>query len=149
MSTPLKFVTASLEDMDYLLALRKNTMVEHLKSSGIVYNDEQHKARILDCFDCVHLIYRNDGCVGAIKYHVGDSRIDIMQLQVDPNFQNQGIGGQVVKQIFATHPDVDCYLTVLKFNPAKGLYVRLGFEQYGEDELEFHMRCLGKNDNCA
>lgn len=142
MAVEYEFVLASLSDLDYLLELRKDTMVEHLLSSGVVYNDDQHKSRILDCFDCFHLIKRDGQLVGGIKFHVGIAKLDIMQLQISPKFQNQGIGGQVIKQILAQYPHLDCYLTVLKTNPAKGLYLRLGFEQYNQDELEYHLRLV-------
>ena len=140
MSTALQLLLASANDMDYLLDLRKSTMVEHLAKSGIVYSDEQHRARILEHFDCFYLILLDGVCVGAIKYSTDNNRIKIMQLQIHPDFQNQGIGAQVIRQILVEHAHLDCYLTVLKFNPAKDLYLRLGFIQYGEDELEFHMR---------
>lgn len=142
MRTNYQLVLATQADLDYLLDLRKQTMVEHLLSSGVVYNDSQHMCRILDCFDCFHLIKHDGVLVGGIKFHVGQHRLDIMQLQIAPEFQKQGIGGQVIKQLLAHYPNVDCYLSVLKSNPAKGLYLRLGFEQYDEDDLEFYLRLV-------
>lgn len=142
MAIEYEFILATQADMDYLLDLRKQTMVEHFLSAGVVYNDDQHKFRILDCFDCFYLIKRDGVVVGGVKYHVGKTKIDILQLQISPQFQNQGIGGQVIKLILSAHAHLDCYLTVLKSNPAKGLYLRLGFEQYGEDDLEYHLRLI-------
>lgn len=142
MATKFEFILATHANLDYLLELRKQTMVEHFKNSGVVYNDDQHKFRVLYCFDCFHLIKRDGVVVGGVKFHVGINKIDLMQLQISPEFQNQGIGGQVVKQILADNPLLDCYLTVLKYNPARNLYLRLGFEQYGEDELEYYLKLI-------
>lgn len=104
----------------------------------MVYDDDQHKSRNLDCF---HLIKRDEQLVGGVKFHAGTAKLDIKQLQILLKLQNQDIGRQVIKQILANFPHLDCYLTVLKTNPAKGLHLRLGFEQHGKDELEYHL-CL-------
>lgn len=129
-----------LDDLDYLLELRKLTMVEHLKNSGIFYNDAQHKVRIMDSFDCFYLLYYDNDLVGAIKFYVCDTCVKVMQLQIHPQHQKKGIGKQAFEHLFLRYPHHNFELSVLKFNPAKTLYLRLGFEQYDEDEFEFLMR---------
>ena len=62
-----------------------------------------------------------------------------MQIQIHPDFQGLGFGERVIKQIIDSTKSKLIELTVLKSNPAKGLYKRLGFKVTGEDEYEFHM----------
>ncbi|MGZ4164150.1 MAG: GNAT family N-acetyltransferase [Tumebacillaceae bacterium] len=60
--------------------------------------------------------------------------IDISLLQV---FCNRGIGTQLLRELQAEASEVDkpLRLSVLKTNPAKRLYERLGFTTTGENDL--------------
>ena len=59
-----------------------------------------------------------------------------------PDFQNLGIGSELLRQeaLRAAETGKQLHLKVIKINPAKKLYERLGFEVFAEDEHTFHMR---------
>lgn len=59
-----------------------------------------------------------------------------------PEFQNQGIGSAVIKGVLrdANTEGVPVRLQVLKQNPAKGLYERLGFVIVTETQTHYIMR---------
>ena len=128
-------------DIDYLLQLRKETMSEHLINSGIISNDEDQLLRINYLFDQAKIVMLNNENVGLLKLDEKENRIEIVQIQIDPKFQKKGIGKQIIEAVIknALAQNKELVLSVLKANPAKELYERLGFKIIGEDEFSFMM----------
>ncbi|EKE67904.1 N-acetyltransferase GCN5 [Gallaecimonas xiamenensis 3-C-1] len=137
---PFTFIKATDNDRAYLLSLRKLTMVEHLERSGQFLSEEEHLFRLNDDYDLSHLITHDRQVVGTLKFREGDKQIEILQLQIHPDFQGKGLGQQVLEQVISSANPKDVELTVLKVNRALNLYKRLGFVIYGEDQFEFFMR---------
>ncbi|MCQ8889626.1 GNAT family N-acetyltransferase [Pseudoalteromonas carrageenovora] len=135
-----KFIKAAYSDRGYLLSLRKLTMVEHLENAGLFLTGQQHNERVDEQYDCSHLIQFNGDILGTLKYKIWGSHIEIMQLQIHPNHQNKGYGRGVIEQVIKTAKLKPIKLTVLKNNPAKALYTRLGFKITEEDNYEYHMQ---------
>jgi ribosomal protein S18 acetylase RimI-like enzyme len=138
--THYSLMQASEADFDTLLKLRLMTMPVHLEKAGLFLSQQEHKARVNEDYACSYLIRKEAEIVGMVKYQELADRFNIMQLQIFPVFQNQGIGHQVLKQLIQTRQTKSIELTVLKDNPAKQLYQRLGFTTTGEDEYEFFMQ---------
>ncbi len=65
-----------------------------------------------------------------------------MQIQIAPALQGQGLGTALLLECIAQARAAgkDITLHVLKANPARRLYERLGFVVEAEDSEEFHMR---------
>jgi ribosomal protein S18 acetylase RimI-like enzyme len=135
-------VQATKADFDILLKLRLMTMAAHLENAGLFLSEEQHKARVNEGYAHSFLIHCEHQIVGMLKYKELPNSIYIMQLQVFPAFQNKGIGRSVVTQFIQNKQGKNIELTVLKDNPAKNLYERLGFIITGEDEHEYFMQRL-------
>ena len=134
-----KLRNATKDDMSYLLTLRKLTMETYLATSGLSCTDEAHVCRINFEFKHCYLIYKSAQKIGMLKYNVGNNILYIKQLQIHPDFQNSGIGSGLIRQLISSHNPTSVKLSVLKTNPALNLYLRLGFQQYDEDEHEFYM----------
>ncbi|QDO84818.1 GNAT family N-acetyltransferase [Shewanella psychropiezotolerans] len=139
-----EFILATLDDRAYLLNLRKLTMVEHLENSGQFLSDAEHEIRLDDAYACSHLIIFKGKIIGTLKYQEDDCRVEIMQIQIHPDFQGQGLGKKVMQQVLVKARNKTVELTVLKDNPALKLYQRLGFTITGEDEYEYHMQATKK-----
>jgi len=135
-----EFIQATKEDRDYLLQLRKLTMVAHFEKSGLFLTDAEHAFRLDDDYDCSHLIIINNEKIGTLKCKVCEDKLEIMQIQIDPDFQGQGLGRQVMEQVLKESTSKLVELSVLKENPAINLYKRLGFTITGEDEYEYFMQ---------
>ena len=131
---------ANRSDIPYLLALRLATMGPHFKQAGIPLTEQDHLDIVEEAFDCAHIIYAADQKAGLLKYRVDDNETHIIQLQIDPTKQGQGLGKSIVCHVIDAAKPNDVTLNVLKQNPAKQLYERLGFVIEGEDAYEFHMR---------
>jgi GNAT superfamily N-acetyltransferase len=95
-----------------------------------VYSGATHE--IIEC---------EDGPVGrmmVLRSVDGNLLVDIALLA---GYRGRGVGGQLLRALLAKS-DQDCVpvrLQVLKNNPARRLYARLGFVQTGEDEMYFQM----------
>ena len=66
----------------------------------------------------------------------------IVAIHLLPAYQGKGIGKYLLKKVIdkAIKEQKDLYLTVLKVNPAKKLYEKLGFEVYDERDHRFFMK---------
>jgi len=135
-----EFKQATKSDRDYLLALRKLTIVEHLEKSGQLLSDKEQELRLDYKYHCSHLVYYKGALVGVLKYESTELEVEIMQIQIHPDHQNKGYGRGIIQQILNDAQSKLVSLTVLKDNPALQLYLRLGFNIVGEDMYEFHMK---------
>lgn len=133
-------IQAAESDKDYLLQLRKLTMVEHLQRAGQFLTEQEHQLRLEDQYDCSYMVRHNGVTIGGIKYKASDDRVEIMQVQIHPEHQNKGYGKAILQQILALPGIKTVSLTVLKQNPAVNLYKKLGFKVTGEDCYEYHMQ---------
>lgn len=141
MNTAITFRRAIQSDKSFLLALRKQSMGEHLIAAGLVYSDEQHLARIEECFEDSSIILQGEEPIGLIKLGAFLERIHIRQFQILPRHQGLGLGKRILQliQSKAIERGVPVTLNVLLKNPAKRLYERAGFQVVGQNELEYQM----------
>lgn len=136
------------EDIDFLLKLRKKSMSEHLEKAKIKLTNEQHLERIKEHYYDSHIILRDRKPIGVLKMGIvalkGTTKsLHIRQLQILPEFQGQGVGSKVLTVVKkrALQLQLPITLNVLLKNPARGLYLRHGFQIEGKNKLEFQMRC--------
>lgn len=129
-------------DEAFLFALRKATMTGHLTRVGEPADDAAHRARLLHRYDAAQVICLDGVPAGLLKAHRTDAEWVVVQIQISPALQGRGIGERALRVVLrAAEADaLPVTLKVLKGNPAKRLYDRLGFEIVGEDETQFHMR---------
>lgn len=129
-------------DEPFLFELRKATMTEHLARAGESTDDAEHLARLQYRYDAAQVICIDGAPAGLLKAHRTENEWFVVQLQIAPTHQGRGIGERVLRTVLlAAQADaLPVALKVLKGNPARRLYERLGFEIVGEDEIQFHMR---------
>ena len=134
-------------DIPFLLALRHESMDPHLIAAGIALSAEQHRERVRDRLDSAEILLMKDMPVGMIKVAREPGYWHIMQLQVIPAMRGRGVGNAILQRVIADAVAATAQLTlgVLKMNPAKRLYERLGFIVRGESQREFDMIWRGTN----
>ena len=134
--------SATEADIPFLLDLRRETMDDYLRASGADASEASHRERLLYRFDCAEVLLMNDEPVGLLKVDHGECEWKVIQIQLSSAVQGQGIGRQVLEGVIADarKAGVDVVLSVLKANPARSLYERLGFVVEGEDAHEYFMR---------
>src|SRR5207253_3370975 len=71
-----------------------------------------------------------------------DDGLFVAQMFVDGPFQRKGIGTEVMKRLIgeANEFNLAARLNVVRINPARRLYERLGFRVTHEDDRKFYMK---------
>ena len=71
-----------------------------------------------------------------------ESEITLVSIRLLPEFQNRGIGTKLIKDLIdeSETKNKPVGLQVLKVNPARNLYEKLGFRVVAETETHFRMR---------
>ncbi len=90
----------------------------------------------------VRIITLDGADIGWLQSTTRDGAYFLGQLFVDAPLQRRGIGTAVMNLLIgeATRARAAMTLGVVKSNPAKRLYERLGFNVTHEDERKFYMR---------
>jgi ribosomal protein S18 acetylase RimI-like enzyme len=132
---------AITDDVPFLMGLRRRTMDAHLSASGASTDDDEHLARLMDRFDCAEVLLQDGVPVGLLKVSRDRAQWKLIQIQLVPQLQGQGLGADLLARVIAEadNANVTVALSVLKTNPARALYERLGFAVVGETEHEFDM----------
>ncbi len=89
----------------------------------------------------VRMIQLDGADVGWLQVVPGDGEIFVGSIYVEGAFQCRGIGTEVMKQVLdeGARRGHLVRLAVVKFNPARRLYERLGFHVTHEDDRKVYM----------
>ena len=79
---------------------------------------------------------------GLLEVKEGADHIFLARIEVMPAYQRKGIGTAVIESIVADSQKKNrpVFLQVLRSNPARALYERLGFRVYEESPTHFKMK---------
>ncbi|NKB67028.1 MAG: GNAT family N-acetyltransferase [Candidatus Latescibacteria bacterium] len=128
-SQRLVYRPATAADLDFLLALRRQTMRAHIENSGLEYREEEQVQRVLYQFGCAQIVIRDGAPVGLVKVDKNGRPWLLIQIQLLPAFQGRGLGRDLITELLteATRQGTGVELTVLQASPAQRFYQRLGF----------------------
>ena len=149
----LSYRAAKVEDLQFLLQLRIDTMQEHMQRVGWPTDDASHQMRIMYKFEQAEIILCQGQRVGLLKAYANEDCWHIVQVQVGSNFQGRGIGASAVQKIIAiaSGEKKDVALSVIVGNPARELYSRLGFKGLetvaDEQQMRYYYQPLLKRQN--
>lgn len=138
----IEFRNVKDNDFDWLYDLRSQTMANYVNDSGEKFNSETQSKRIMKEYESIKIVRSDNQDIGMFKVKRNSDKWEIIQIQLLPNYQHLGIGTKLIKslQAEASKQGVAIFLSVLKVNPAKQLYERLGFEVFQEKEKSYTMR---------
>lgn len=91
----------------------------------------------------IQIIKSSSISVGYLQLNEQKSEIHIVNILILPEFQNRGLGTQIIKNLVvkARNSGKTLKLGVFKVNTrAKSLYESLGFKTYDESETHYLMR---------
>jgi ribosomal protein S18 acetylase RimI-like enzyme len=86
------------------------------------------------------IVTRDGEAIGWLEASDTGAEIFLKQFYLCPALQRQGIGTDVMQRLIVEWQARPIVLTVLKNNPARRLYERLGFAVIGETDMKFMMR---------
>ena len=117
-------------------------MLPHLRNSGVDLDSEAQLARVMYQFEAAQIIIRDGNEIGLLKLDRSSNPWELIQIQIIPSLQGQGLGAVLIERVLAEalEAGVGVGLSVLKANPAKRLYEKLGFSLVSESEFEYSMR---------
>lgn len=134
---------AQESDTDFAYAVRERSMRQYVEQTWGEWNEGQARNQIAE--DILHsrlsIIEVNREPAGMLRVDEHGTHMDIDQLFLLPEFQNQGIGTSLLQGILARAKDkrLPVRLWVLRVNPARSLYERLGFLVLEETSASLHL----------
>ncbi len=101
MSIKLEFRVAIESDKQFLLQLRNATMNEHISNAGLEPNQENHIQRINYHYESAKIIEHMNHPIGLLKVVKEGLIWDLVQIQLQSDFQGRGIGREIIKAVIA------------------------------------------------
>ncbi len=141
---PFRLRPIDSEDRAVLLRIYASTRVEELALTA--WDEAQKQAFLTQQFEAQHhhyqthypeaqldLILLDDQPIGRLYVARWRREIRIMDIALLPDYRNQGIGGELLRDLLAEAAATNRRLTihVERHNPALRLYRRMGFEPVG------------------
>ena len=107
----------------------------------MVATDAEHMKRIELEFESAQVLELNGQRVGLLKAVRRGNDWQLLQIQLVPMLQGRGVGATLIRELLteARSSGATVQLSVLRANPARHLYERLGFVVVGESEHSYRM----------
>jgi GNAT superfamily N-acetyltransferase len=122
---------ASPADADFIYRLVEATMRSYVEQTWGSFSEELNRQNIAETIAAKNysIIQCRGEDIGAISVERHPDCIKLSQLFILPQHQNKGIGTTLVRELAseARQSRLPLRLRVLKINPARLLYERLGF----------------------
>ena len=105
------------------------------------WDDADQLARFKASFEpsLRQIIELGDQPIGMLHVDVAGSPVRLLNIQLLPAFQRQGHGTALIGALLRQAKERPVWVQVLKANPAKALYQRLGFRVIGHTETHWQM----------
>lgn len=135
-------------DFEFIWQLRITTMKTYVEQTYGWDDDTQRSYAEESLHGNILLV--NGRPAGVVTLSDWGNQLHLTWMAVEPAFQRQGIGGEVINycQQCAREAGKPLTLQVLRNNPAVSLYKRCGFEVYGENSLhKLLMRWTGDENS--
>ncbi len=130
-------------DAAFLYHVLKATMQTYVAQTW-GWNEADQQARFAQEFepgrDQIIVLEGQD--IGVLCVERSEDKVFVDKIYILPDYQRQGLGTYLIKRVLADafQDGLPVRLRVLKVNPAKRLYERLGFVQIGETDVSYVMR---------
>ncbi len=136
------FRPATAYDFDYCASLYFAGMDGIIRQLGLDMEKQTADFRQRWVVAEVRIITRDGTALGWLQTAAEADALFLKQLFVEVRHQRQGVGTEVMRRLIdeAANAGRAVTLGVVKTNPAKRLYDRLGFHVTHEDNRKFYMR---------
>jgi len=131
-------------DRDWLYDLNRAAMRDYVIQTWGAWDEVFQRSHFDDHFTTLdqQIIVVDGADAGVLIVHHEPTRLVLGEIQLLPDYQSRGIGTAVVRDLLARAASaaLPLELQVLKVNPARALYERLGFAVVGETDTHHLMR---------
>ncbi len=135
-------------DRDWVWATKKLCLSIYVKQTFGIWNEETQTARFMASYESkeVKIISMSGYDVGYVAYECTERELRLFNIMILPDFQNQGLGSAIIRKFLneAEIEQIPLRLQVLKVNPARGLYERLGLTATGQTDTHYQMQWTPK-----
>jgi GNAT superfamily N-acetyltransferase len=143
-SVPITLRRASLADSEFAYEVVCKTIRPYAEQTFGIWQEAQVRAMLASNIDAgvTKIIMAGATPLGILTVQESESHVQLDQLFVLPRYQRHGIGTELVRGVLqrARQLGVPVRLRVLRVNPAKRLYDRLGFFVTAEEPQRFYMQ---------
>lgn len=138
---------ATERDYAWLWEIKRTTMRPYVELTWGNWDDEAQERFFRQHFvpGAIEVITVEGKHAGLLNLEREPGEIFLANIQLHPDFQNQGLGAAVVNSVLASARalGLPVRLQVLKVNTrARDFYARLGFRVYGENLTHLLMRAM-------
>ncbi len=134
-------------DLQFLWELHEKTFRTYVEATW-GWDEPWQRQNFRDTRDLsrYEIIVRKGQDIGCIRIDDQQDLLFLDYIALLPKYQNQGFGTELVREILtrAARRGVPVRLRILKVNPARALYERLGFQVVGGDEFRHYMEANPK-----
>jgi ribosomal protein S18 acetylase RimI-like enzyme len=131
------------EDFEFLRRLHEAALKEYVELTW-GWNEDWQNENFKQLFDPAkgRIVVIDGQDAGFLEVIEKESEIVLSSIRLLPDFQNKGAGTKIIRTVIARAKEGKrpVRLQVLKINPARRLYERLGFRIFEETETHFRMR---------
>jgi ribosomal protein S18 acetylase RimI-like enzyme len=139
----LKLRPARPEDAEFVFQTLKATMREYVDQTW-GWDEEWQRAYFEMRFDPAEnqIVVLDDQGIGVIGVEKREDEVVLSSLYILPEYQGRGIGTRLIKDVLAQafRDGLPVGLRVLRVNPARRLYERLGFVVVEETDTNYNMK---------
>ena len=146
----LTFRPTTHQDFEFLFELLKATMQEYVAQTwgwDETWQRQHFRGRFKPGADRVIILDGEE--IGVISTEESSDEIFLSKIYILPEYQRRGIGAQLIQGVLdeAASKGLPVGLRVLKVNPARGLYERLGFKIVSQTGTHYVMRATPGQSN--
>ena len=133
-------------DRDWLWATKTRCLRAYIEQTYGPWDEEIQRARFDTTFipEEIHIVSLDGRDAGYIAARQDSDVIHLFNLMIAPEFQNRGLGTAVLQNLLALAQErrKPVRLQVMKVNPARRLYERMGFAVIPAEETPTHYRMI-------
>ncbi len=134
---------ATKDDVDALYRIHRDALGHYVEQTWGAWDEDWQTRNFREHFDVTHRqVVEWDGrAIGFLDVMEQDESTLLANIQISPEFQRRGIGTRLIRDVLerAASRGVPVTLRVLRVNPARRLYERLGFEVVDTSETHYMM----------
>lgn len=139
--------TATDSDLEFLLDLRRRALGEYVIETWGRWDDARQRDYLIERLEqsLIQIVQCDGSDVGMFSVEERPDEVFLENVVLLPDWQNRGIGTRLVTglQEKAREKGRPVRLEVLRVNPARRLYERLGFRVIQKTDVMFEMEWKG------